>query len=292
MGYIKQQYEIINERIGVLTALLQRLPVSQALVAPLPKTPRGLEDEPIMEIPVNPLSERAAVLAAIECYRDFHIHPTWSQKVARRTVGAIWFRPAEIKKNDTNSLRSNIDAINNAKSAIETHITSQYSTRSERFEALRAECPAVMTMHLYRQVRLFLDQSVRTVQFSWSRKDTLLPGNKAELISRVEQELENASPEYAVPLEQLRERLASAPPDALRTRRPARVQPVANLRLDSRHTKTVTAPMPLLFVQNEPIKINPIRPFDGKKQRQSRSDRSSFQILGYFQGVTVEQVER
>ena len=65
--------------------------------------------------------------------------------------------PSQIGAAATDELRQLVDRINTAKAGIETFIVSSYGTRQERFEALRAECPGVMTLHLYRQIRCYAE---------------------------------------------------------------------------------------------------------------------------------------
>src|SRR5690554_2201636 len=139
-----------------------------AAVAPLLK---GDVAHPDDDIPLQPVSGREAVLLAAHSYRDLHIHPDYCQQTARRTIGVLWYSPAQNALLDEVPLI--VERINAAKSNIQRYITQTFPTRGERFEALRDSCPGVMTMHLYRHIRCISSGEVRAIRFSWLRKDRL-----------------------------------------------------------------------------------------------------------------------
>jgi DNA replication terminus site-binding protein len=244
-----------------------------------------MENERINNIVVTEQIGREALELAAHSYKDLHINPDYSQKSARRTVGVLWFSPSKVGL--AAEIAATVDRINAAKAGIEELIISTYPSRQERFEALRVDCPGVMTLHLYRQIRCYSSGDIDSIRFTWQRKDSLKKPVKEELLQRIREELERSGADYQLPLEQLIQRIVSTPEPYLRERREVKVQPVANV-MAAGVLKTVTAPMPLILLQDKDVEIKMLRSFDASEQRKTRSDKSASEILGTFGGVTIE----
>ncbi|PHM51794.1 DNA replication terminus site-binding protein [Xenorhabdus hominickii] len=282
---ISEQYSVMCRDLTQLSSLIKRLSPRYARVAAITPTSKGMESEPVRKIVVSEQTGREALALAATCYQDLHINPDFSQKFARRTVGTLWFSPA--RSGAADDIQAVVDRINAAKAGIEEFIIATYPTRQERFEALRAECPGVMTLHLYRQIRCYSQGDVDSIGFTWQRKDALKKPVKDELLQRIRDELERSGPDYQLPLEQLIRKIATTPEPFLRERREVKVQPVANI-MAAGVLKTVTAPMPLILLQDHDIRIKMLRSFDASEQRKTRSDRVASEVLGTFAGVTIE----
>ncbi|WP_373276830.1 hypothetical protein [Edwardsiella tarda] len=67
------------------------------------------------------------------------------------------------------------------------------------------------------------------------------------------------------------------------------MQPVANI-MAAGALKTVTAPLPIIVIQDNPLKIGMLRDFDASEQRRTRSDKTSSTLLGMFAGVAIEAI--
>ena len=286
-NFISEQYTAITRDLDRLAKLIQRLPHRDARVAAITPTAKGSESEPITSIVVLEQTGSDALTLAADCYQDLHIIPQLSQKSARRTVGVLWLSPSQIGAAATDELRQLVDRINTAKAGIETFIVSSYGTRQERFEALRAECPGVMTLHLYRQIRCYAEGDVDSIRFTWQQKDSLKRSDKNELMRRIRVELEKAGPDFRPPLEDLLDKISSTPDAALRERREVKVQPVANI-MAAGALRTVTAPMPLILLQDADAKIKMLKSFDPKAGRKTRNDRVESRVIGTFCGVAIE----
>lgn len=286
-NFISEQYTAITRDLDRLAKLIQRLPHRDARVAAITPTAKGSESEPTTSIVVLEQTGSDALALAADCYRDLHIIPQLSQKSARRTVGVLWLSPSQIGAAATDELRQLVDRINTAKAGIETFIVSSYGTRQERFEALRAECPGVMTLHLYRQIRCYAEGDVNSIRFTWQQKDSLKRPDKDELMRRIRVELEKAGPDFRPPLEDLLDKISGTPEAALRERREVKVQPVANI-MAAGALRTVTAPMPLILLQDADAKIKMLKSFDPKAGRKTRNDRVESRAIGTFCGVAIE----
>lgn len=279
---IPQHYENIIRCTHLLSLALNRLERPIAVVAPLPKTPRGKDSEPVKSIEVQKSYGEEAVHLAGKSYQDIHNDPLYSNRATRRTVGVLIIGSAEGQK-----IADLIADINNSKKKIEQLVTVEQRSRKERTELLKSYCPGVMALHLYRKIRCFHNEDVSTISFSWLQKDLLIKPNKTELLMRIQNEIDRSSEDYKVPLKQLLIKVASAPSEQLRQRRKVRVQPVANITIGELN-KTITAPMPIIIIQDKWVNIKMIRDFEPDGQRLTRSDKVKSQLLGTFAGLAIE----
>lgn len=285
---IKEQFEALNAGLNALEQLLRNSPLRLARVTPIPGVPPGQENEPIHSINVTEHTGADAVKLAIACYKDLYINSNYSQKSARRTPGVLWYSPT--RSRTAEKIEDVVERINAAKETIEKFIVSTYPTRQGRFEALRAECPGVMTLHLYRKIRCYASENVRSVRFSWLQKDVLTKPAKTELVARIEEDMQYGGADRNVALQQLLTKVMGTPADQLRVRRGVKVQPAANIML-STGVKTVTAPMPIIIVQNEHLETGVLGNFELHEHRKTRSDKVKSQILGTYGGNVVEAFE-
>jgi len=285
---IKEQFEALHVDLNVLDQLLRNSPLRLARVTPIPGVPPGQENEPIHGINVTEHTGADAVKLAIACYKDLYISSNYSQKSARRTPGVLWYSPT--RSRTAEKIEDVVERINAAKETIEKFIVSTYPTRQGRFEALRAECPGVMTLHLYRKIRCYASENVRSVRFSWLQKDVLTKPAKTEMVARIEEDMQYGGADRNVALQQLLTKVMGTPADQLRVRRGVKVQPAANIML-STGVKTVTAPMPIIIVQNEQLETGVLSNFELHEHRKTRSDKVKSQILGTYGGNVVEAFE-
>lgn len=285
---IKEQFETLNADLNVLEQLLRNNPLRLARVTPIPGIPPGQESDPIHGINVTEHTGADAVKLAIACYKDLYISSNYSQKSARRTPGVLWYSPT--RSRSAEKIEDVVGRINAAKEAIEKFIVSTYPTRQGRFEALRAECPGVMTLHLYRKIRCYASENVRSVRFSWLQKDVLTKPAKTELVARIEEDMEHGGADRNVALQQLLTKVMGTPAELLRVRRGVKVQPAANI-MGETGVKTVTAPMPIIIVQNEQLETGVLGNFELYEHRKTRSDKVKSQILGTYGGNVVEAFE-
>jgi DNA replication terminus site-binding protein len=285
MPFIEDRFDELKENIRSLNTILNHTQPLAALAYPLPRTSKGMESEIVKHITAPEYTGYEAIELATSCYQDLYIQPGYSQKIARRTVGVIWLSPTNNPTNIT--IPKLVEKINTAKADIENYIVATYKTRKDRFEALHAECPGVMTMHLYRKIRCYSDQNIQSVRFAWQRKDSLSKPVKKDLLLKIQEEFDRSGPEYRVPLQLLINRIKQTPGELLRVRRQVRVQPAANICFDV-GAKTVTAPMPIIIIQGNEVKLKALTDFDAKSQRKIRSDKVVSEVIGSFGGVTIE----
>jgi len=282
---ITQHYNQLSAELAKLKYLITCDEPSYASVAVIPdKEPDQIHFHGLIE--PEHFSGRAAASKAAASYVDLHLKPGACTKTARRTVGVLYLSP------DINPLASEIpacvEAINQAKENIEQYLIANYPTRTQRFDALRAECPGIMALHLYRKIRCLTDQNILKVHFTWQRKTSLVKPKKEELLLSIGKEISVASQERADELRILLANVASTPVEQLRLRRAVRPQPSANVWFKDEGTRTLTAPMPLIVIQENSIGVKILGDFDPSEPPPNRvADKLVTRTLGVLRGADV-----
>lgn len=286
MCKIRSLFNHVTQDLSRLDLLLQQTQPTLAIVSRIPPVHKGNEHEVIKQITPEFSTGMAAMQLASEAFSDLHIKAPFSQKSARRYVGVIHLRPTQQHSAEIVQL---VHRINANKAEIEALVINENTTRQARFSAVHDNCPGVMTIHLYRKIHCLEESMVKSVRFSWQRKDALHKPDKAALLTQINTELERATADSCLPLSQLIRKVSSTPEADLRIRRPVKVQPSANIVTCS-GLKTVTAPLPIIVVQDEDLTSEQIAVFSAAQGRKQRSDKQKNTVLGTFSGRTIEQV--
>ena len=286
MTDIKSLFDQLTSDLDRLKKLLATTQPVQALVSRIPAVLKGQEQAVINEIIPELTTDMLAMKLAAEAFQDIHIKHPFSQKSARRYVGIIHIHPDH---ENTDKIVTQINAINTIKAKIEHAVVSENDTRQARFSAIHDNCPGVMTVHLYRKIHCVDDELVKSVRFSWQRKDSLHQPDKVKLLAQITIEQERATPDNQLALMQLYQKIATTPEHALRIRRPVKVQPAANI-VKVTGLKTVTAPLPIIVVQKEPLEANEVADFVASQVRKQRSDKRKNTVLGTLTGHTIEKI--
>lgn len=291
--FIKQHYSELCEQLNLLQLLITELEPQYAVVAQTQPLTKCQEHEPLNKIvPIIHMGS-SAVEQAASAYKDLHTIVGFSQKSARRTPGVIWFDTS--KTSGAADIANCVEAINTAKLAIKDYVVSNFNTASARFEILKQACPGVMTLHLYRLIRCYHNEDLRSVRFTWSQQQALLYPDKEKLLDRINIALEQSSNAgYISTMSTLLKCVSAAPQGSIRIRRNVKVQPVANITKFNGAAGPVTAPLPMIILQEKQPIIKIIGEFDAEiaSQRKKRSDTLEATLLGVFQGETIEQVRQ
>jgi len=283
---IKSLFDRLTTNLHQLEKLLATTHPLQALVSRIPAVLKGEEQAVIQQIQPELTTDMLAMKLAAEAFKDIHIKHPFSQKSARRYVGVIHLHP---NHENTEKIVQQINEINAIKAKIEHAVVSENDTRQARFNAIHDNCPGVMTVHLYRKIHCVKDEFVKSVRFSWQRKDALHQPDKVKLLAQITVEQERATPDNQLALMQLYQKIATTPEHALRIRRPVKVQPAANI-VKVTGLKTVTAPLPIIVVQKEPLEANEVADFVASQVRKQRSDKRKNTVLGTLTGHTIEKI--
>ncbi|WP_243211125.1 DNA replication terminus site-binding protein (plasmid) [Klebsiella pneumoniae] len=291
---LRKTFDQLIDELLALKKLISGSSPLLARVSEIPPVLRGAENALVKKIDPAQLYGREAVTKAVDTWLDLHIKDEFSQKAARRASGVLWF-PSD-DNTFTAELVRLLETINTLKASIESHIISNFQTRTSRFEALHNQCTGVLTLHLYRQIRWWHDERISAVRFCWQEKESLLVPDKIELLVRMGKDgREDES--QKIPMSQLIQKVSSVPEDKLRIRRRLKVQPVANITFGDEQNpsgplKTVTAPMPYIIIQNERPEIKMLGHFDAleRAKRKPRNDRVKTEVLGHFHGESIEVI--
>jgi len=286
MTNIKSLFDQLTSDLERLKKLLANTQPVRALVSRIPAVLKGQEQAVINEIIPELTTDMLAMKLAAEAFKDIHIKHPFSQKSARRYVGIIHLHPDH---ENTEKIVTQINAINTIKAKIEHAVVSENDSRQARFSAIHDNCPRVMTVHLYRKIHCVDEELVKSVRFSWQRKDSLHQPDKVKLLAQITIEQERATPDNQLALMQLYQKIATTPEHALRIRRPVKVQPAANI-VKVTGLKTVTAPLPIIVVQKEPLEANEVADFVASQVRKQRSDKRKNTVLGTLTGHTIEKI--
>lgn len=290
---LKQHYNALCEQLNRLQFLITQLQPDYAAVAQIQPLTKAQEHEPLNSIQPIIHSDQSAVELAVKAYKDLHTIVGFSQKSARRTPGVLWFNTSNMS--GAAEIAACIEAINTAKLAIKDYVVKNFSTATARFEILKQACPGVMTVHLYRLIRCYHNEGVRSVRLTWAQQQSLVYPDKDKLATKIRVAIEQSSnPGYISMLSELLKNISEAPYGSIRIRRQVKVQPVANVTQFNGAASPVTAPLPIIVLQDQAPIIKMLGDFDAQvaSQRKKRSDTLGTIELGVFQGETIELVSQ
>ena len=289
---IAETFFALEGDVLALRDWLSRASPLNAQLCVIPTIAPGDENLPVTEITPEHFFGHDAITRSAAAYGDLHVRDGVSRKATRRYAGLLWY--ADTNPDFTREVCRLVSNINEKKDMIQHFITTNFATNSARFAALHNVCPGVMTLHLYRQIRVWHNADVEAVRFCWQQKTLLTTPDKNELLMQLGRD----SSEYhdqSLPLSQLVKRIVDAPEDRLRLRRPAKVQPAANITFRNPdlakgiELKTVTAPLPYIIIQNEHIDVKILQEFVPRNIQRNK-DRNPTEILGTFRGETIEMI--
>ena len=224
----------------------------------IPRTLKEDEGNPIKVVQPTPLAGEPALAAALKSLNDWYGVPQYSTKVVNRTPGAI-----VIANVDEDQVLKLVSDINRCKAAIE-ELTPSLGSRDDRFELLHRHLPWLILPQLTRQLQVLPSSPpLQSCTFTWGIKTEIKTMTKDQVCERLEafrkrpRQTTNDVP-WDMKIDQEIMAIRSLPASAeLRSRRPLRVRPLANLRY---HSIDDQAPETYLREAHTPILIlNPVR---------------------------------
>lgn len=293
---IKKAFLTIESELNVVDEIIQSSASSLSIVSKIPPTLRG--EENLEETLITPelLKGESALDCAVEAWKDIRIIDKYSLKASRRSSGIIHVSPDET--DDVDSLVACIERINMLKTEIERYIVTEFTTRNERYEALHTQCPDAHTLHLYRHIRYWNDADLSVVSFSWRNKTALYTPEKDALLTRMTTDSSGRPIETEnIPfLNEMINKVMRTPSHQLRIRRKVKVQPVANMMFFNNENplvpirESVAAAMPFIVIQSRIPEIKPLGIYDheARKLRKERQDKPRNEVIGNFNGETIE----
>lgn len=293
---IKKAFLTIESELNVVDEIIQSSASSLSIVSKIPPTLRG--EENLEETLITPelLKGESALDSAVEAWKDIRIIDKYSLKASRRSSGIVHVSPDET--DDVDSLVACIERINTLKTEIERYIVTEFATRNERYEALHTQCPDAHTLHLYRHIRYWNEADLSVVSFSWRNKTALYTPEKDALLTRMTTDSSGRPIETKnIPfLNEMINKVMRTPSHQLRIRRKVKVQPVANMMFFNNENplvpirESVAAAMPFIVIQSRIPEIKPLGIYDheARKLRKERQDKPRNEVIGNFNGETIE----
>jgi len=295
--YIAEEFDRLQRWLALLEQQLLRYETnSTSLACVIPPTFQT-EEKLVPEIIEPTLSlGQHAVVEAIRSYKDLHIIKDLSKKFARQTPGAILLDGhAELL---TAQIVSTVEQINQSKNSIKAFITQNYETRNERFQALKEQCPATLTMHLYRNIRVIKDQNIQSMNFTWAVKENLRKVTREQITNQISQAIQDyrgKDPDWITSMLRMQKEVSLIPEGQLRLRREQdRPQPCINITYrDCKKLAQTQVAMPIIVIQEPPptIKPLPVYQLQERQNRKVRTDKQSRRFLGMLKGNRVEVLE-
>lgn len=289
---IAETFHRLEEDLALLNRVLAEKSPLYARVCVVPPVAEGEENLTVNRIEPVLMYGAQAIEQTQKSFADLHIKDGLSQKSTRRTAGVLWY--ANDNPEFSAEVMARVAAINLGKQSIQEHIITQYGNQNARFAALHNACPGVMTLHLYRQIRVWHNADIQSVRFSWQRKSLLRIPDKAKLLASMQADVLDNS-DVRIPVGNLAQKIANTPQEKLRLRRPAKIQPVANILFRDKDEaapaalRTVTALMPYIVIQDQRLEIKPLQNY-APRDIQRNSDRLATEVIGTFHGETIEML--
>lgn len=289
---IAETFHRLEDDLALLNRVLAEKSPLYARVCVVPPVAEGEENLTVNRIEPVLMYGAQAIEQTQKAFADLHIKDGLSQKSTRRTAGVLWY--ANDNPEFSAEVMTLVTAINLGKQSIQDHIITQFGNQNARFAALHNACPGVMTLHLYRQIRAWHNADIQSVRFSWQRKSLLRIPDKAKLLASMQADVLDNS-DVNVPVGNLAQKIANTPQEKLRLRRPAKIQPVANILFRNEDEtappalKTVTALMPYIVIQDQGLDIKPLQNYS-PRDIQRNSDRLATEVIGTFHGETIEML--
>ena len=276
---IISQMDAINENLHSLSRLLHDSKLHFGRTYQLPQYKRNRETVDVKNLEIERVRDGYdAVNAACSTFGKFYCQEGKSRKAVLRTPGLI------VVDSSYEEINGIVTSINDAKSKIEEAVKGYSDDSEERHKLVHNLYPELNTIQLYRRINL-LDPSnghLKQAGFSWSCRPSVVKITKEQVITKLNYHLAkpfgrfnhiSSLAHWQRLVEQEIALVESLPDDlALRLKRPTKLFPLINLKLDEGKTKQLNASMPLLVCQKEPVqKIKDLKDYE-RKTRLTRSD--------------------
>jgi DNA replication terminus site-binding protein len=212
----------------------------------------------------------------IECYVDvsesakfslikglfnFYVDIELSTKAAQRTPGYFHL---DMTDQEFEQLNSCLETINKLKSEFKD-IISSVKRNDDKFEIVHSTFPCLMTLSVYRQIRIFKDP--KKVSFFWGNKPLINKCDNEALITKLENSIKR-KPGDKVWEKKVKHEITLVKSykeeDNLRFMRITKAQPLVRV-----NNKNYSAPSPIIIVtvQNKSLFVEPLKSYDHALQK-------------------------
>lgn len=239
-----------------------------ARVFQLPKIPEGEEHNKITEIAVSTISGEQAFFMALQAYRKLYADRGISKKAAFRLPGYIQVYGQRDK------IAARVNQLNEHKEQFKSTV-QQLKGAKQKHDLIHKLFPGLITKQLYRRLHA-VESDISTLSFIWAQRHVTYKTTKKEIEQKLLKQLHHppsncSKDDWTAFLNREIDDIKRLPEHTkLRIKRPAKVNPVVNL--DCETTPQLSAHLPVIIVQKQPISATDLHDFDAKYRRCVRSD--------------------
>lgn len=271
---VKNEYYFLLQHIDSLITFIRTKCVATSEVFLLPSPKQEDIGKPNIDINVQAIEGEDAVSRVISHLTEFTINqPDQPGLMSKRLPGVI-----RIFTHDTEELILRINKVNTIKDELTSLIRTYSPSEDEQFELTKRCIPMAIRKQIGRHIHYYEKGELKSVGFSFSNKTAMSkPQKKAFWLEKLEKTRKNIRSHVDVDswMAQLdiEEAALNMLPDKayLRTERPIRKAPIANIYLKDRKT-TITAHSPI-FIINDNAPVRPLRSYKGKSTGNNNNKR-------------------
>lgn len=265
---LKYQMTQITQLFDDLRDTVQSSEFITAEVFKLPVVNRGAEHLKIEEIPVEHLHGERAFFEGVQSFRKMYADEGVSTKAAYRLPGYIQLGSSK------GSIKKIISQINSHKELFKLEV-QKIEGAKKKHDLIHELFPGLITKQLYRKLHT-VDDNISSMGFFWANRFVTYKTTKDEVIASIKKQMNHPpkgrdSDEWISFLNMEITDIQRLPKGSeLRYKRPAKVSAAVNI--DSEVTPQLSAHLPIIVLQREPVTISPLISYNAAYRRCVRSD--------------------
>ncbi|MDF4421705.1 DNA replication terminus site-binding protein [Vibrio parahaemolyticus] len=265
---LRYQMNKIDELFKDLGELIHSSELVSAQVFQLPPVAIGEEHNKVSEISVSAVTGETAFFKAMNAFRKVYAEDGMSMKSVFRLPGYIQIDA------DRSKVKALVSAINHEKDQFK-ELVKQIEGAKKKHDIVHGLFPGLITKQLYRRLHA-VNSDISQLGFCWAQRFVTTKTTREEVIAKIKGQIKNP-PLNTDPddwetflnreITDIQRLSASI---ELRHKRPAKVNAVVNLDCDE--APQLSAHLPLIIVQKNPICVSPLLDFNAAFRRCVRSD--------------------
>ena len=278
---VKETIELIMSELKYVGHLLSQANLVAGHVHYIEPTRSEHEHDAIVSInPTIHFGNEALALAS-EAFSDLTYIVQFSKKSVRRYIGVIQLAPNSV----SDEILTLIQHTNTLKLELAEYISTEFTTRKARYDALHYSVEGIFTNQLYRGIHILENPMAKKITFSWKSKKLVDNIDKNQLITEIKDVINDSYNDKRIAtLTHTLHGIESCPGELLRAKRVIKANPWARLVSEGK-THDLTASLPIIIIQNEPIIIRPIAPFIADSSvRKIRTDKHGSTLIAKYNG--------
>jgi DNA replication terminus site-binding protein len=268
VGDVREQYYYMQSHVDALLRYLNDEASLSAHVFVLPRPTQKDVGKEVIEYHPRHVTGREAVDRAMNHFVDDKLKHEQAGVMANRLPGVLF-----VSDVDQKDVQARIQKINQEKDALGELIRSGPKSLTEQFLLTKAAIPYAVRKSMTRHLQAFVQGELKSVGFSVAKRSSVskthprqywldkLDTAEEHVLGR--QDMDKESWETQIEIE--RKTLSALPPSSLlRTKRPIRRTPIFNLYFQTGKQYSPVAHSPLIIVNDDKVKVNPMKPYTVK----------------------------